>query len=68
MYNIQYLQERKIQYICITKINLLMLFMEIIAVISENHMKLINALCGQTAELLIFKACGTYSYHWSSNG
>jgi hypothetical protein len=33
-----------------------MLFREIITVYSENHMKLINALCKQNAELLIFKA------------
>jgi hypothetical protein len=32
-----------------------MVFKEIIVVYSENHMKLINTLCGQKAELLIVK-------------
>jgi hypothetical protein len=36
-----------------------MLFKEITAVYSENHMKHINTLCGQNAELLIIKAGGT---------
>jgi hypothetical protein len=40
-------------------INWLMLFKEIIAVYSENHMKLINTLCGQNADLLNVKAGGT---------
>jgi hypothetical protein len=40
-----------------------MLFKEIIAVYSENHMKSINTQCGQNAELLIDKAGGTYCYH-----
>jgi hypothetical protein len=39
-----------------------MLFVEITVVYSENHMKPINYLCGQTAELVIDKAGGTYSY------
>jgi hypothetical protein len=29
----------------------------------ENHMKPINTLCGEKAELLIIKAGGTDSYH-----
>jgi hypothetical protein len=39
------------------------MFKEIDAVYLENHMKLINILCGQNAELLIDKAGGTYCYH-----
>jgi hypothetical protein len=31
---------------------------------SENHMKPVNALCTQNAELLTCKVRGTYSYHW----
>jgi hypothetical protein len=38
-----------------TKINLLILFREIIAVYFENHTKQINTLCGQNEELLIVK-------------
>jgi hypothetical protein len=41
-----------------------MLFKEIIAVYSENHTKHISTLCGYSAELVIVKAGGTYSYHW----
>jgi hypothetical protein len=37
-----------------------MLFREITAVYSENHMKPINSLCGHNAELLIVKAGGRY--------
>jgi hypothetical protein len=44
----------------ITKINWLISFKEIIAVYSENHMKIINTLCGQDAELLVVKAGGIY--------
>jgi hypothetical protein len=40
-----------------------MLFKEIIAVYSENRMKLISTLCGQKVELLIVKSGGIYSYH-----
>jgi hypothetical protein len=39
-----------------------MLFKEIIVVCSEKHMKPMNALCGQNAELLNVIAGGTYSY------
>jgi hypothetical protein len=59
---------KKTQHVSITKINYLMLFKEIIAVYSENHMKPINTLCGQNAELLIVKECGTYSYYEASKG
>jgi hypothetical protein len=37
-----------------------MLFTNITAVYSENHMKPINTLCGQNEELLIIKAGGTW--------
>jgi hypothetical protein len=40
-----------------------MLFVEIIAVYSENHMKPI-----QYEELLTVEAVGTYSYHWDLKG
>jgi hypothetical protein len=46
-----------------TTITWLILFREIIPVYSENHMKPINTLCGQNAELLNVKVGGTYSYH-----
>jgi hypothetical protein len=36
-----------------------MLFKEIIPLYSENHMKHINTLCSQNAELLIVKAGGS---------
>jgi hypothetical protein len=42
-----------------------MLFMEIIAVYFEHHMRPIKTLCGQTAELLIIKAGGIYVCHRS---
>jgi hypothetical protein len=40
-----------------------MRFKKIIAVYFENHMKPINTICRQNAELLIVEAGGTYSYH-----
>jgi hypothetical protein len=43
----------------------LMLFKEVIAVFSDNHMKPINTLSGRNAELLAVKASGTSSYHWT---
>jgi hypothetical protein len=43
-----------------TNISWLTLFREIIAVYSENHMKFINTLCWQNAELTTVKAGGTY--------
>jgi hypothetical protein len=52
----------------ITTINWLTLFKEIIAVYSENHMKHINALCGQNDNFLNVKICGTYSYRYSIKG
>jgi hypothetical protein len=45
-----------------------MLFKEIITLYFENHMKLINTLCEQYAELLITKAGGTNSHHWAKKG
>jgi hypothetical protein len=56
------LTSKKTQHFTITKIIRLMC-LEIIVVCTENHMKPINTLCGQNAELLIVKADGTYSYH-----
>jgi hypothetical protein len=35
-----------------------MLFREMMAVHSQNHMKLINTLCGRNAELLLVKEGG----------
>jgi uncharacterized membrane protein (DUF373 family) len=43
------------QYVSVVKVSLLMLCREIIAVYSENHMKPINTLCGQNADLLNVK-------------
>jgi hypothetical protein len=45
-----------------------MLFKDIILVYYEDYTKHINILCGQNAELLIFKEVGTCSYHWALNG
>jgi hypothetical protein len=50
--------------ISITKISYLTLFKEITALYSENHMKPINAPCGQTAELFTVKVGSTYMYHY----
>jgi hypothetical protein len=61
------LTSKKTQPMYITRINWLMLFREIIAVFSENHMIPINTLCGQTAELLIVKAGGIV-HHWALEG
>jgi hypothetical protein len=44
-----------------------MLLREIIAIYSENHKKLVCALCGQGSEL-IMKASGRYTYHWALKG
>jgi hypothetical protein len=38
-----------------------MLYREIMAVCSEIHTKHINTLCGQNAEFVSAKPCGTYS-------
>jgi hypothetical protein len=40
-----------------------MLFKEIYAVYSENHLQLVNTLCGQNANSLNAEAGGPYSYH-----
>jgi hypothetical protein len=55
---------KKAPHFTVTKVNRLTLFKEIIAVYTENQMKHINTLCGQSVELLNVKVCGTYSYHW----
>jgi hypothetical protein len=39
-----------------------------IAVYCDNHTKPVNTLCGQSAELLIVKVGGKYSYHWALKG
>jgi hypothetical protein len=59
---------KKTQHFSITKINWLKLFKEIITVYSGNHTKHINTLCRQIAVLLVVKAGGTYSYHWTFEG
>jgi hypothetical protein len=59
---------KKTQPITITKINQLMLFKEILAVYTRNHMKPTNTLCGQNEELLIVKAGGTCSFHQALKG
>jgi hypothetical protein len=41
-----------------------MLFREVVTY-SENHLKPINKLCVQNAELRIVKYGGTYSYQWT---
>jgi hypothetical protein len=51
-----------------TTINLLMLFREIIPADSQNYKKVVSAMSGQNAELLIIKAEGTYSYQWILKG
>jgi hypothetical protein len=40
-----------------------MLFKEIIAIYSENHMKCINTIRMQNAELIFIEMGGTYSFH-----
>jgi hypothetical protein len=49
-------------YISDTETNLLMLFMETVAVYCENYTEDTNTLCGQMAEIFFFfvKAGGTY--------
>jgi hypothetical protein len=47
----------------IIKTSHLMLYREIIAVVSQIHTKHINALCGQNTEFLNVTAGGTYSDH-----
>jgi hypothetical protein len=55
---------KRTPHFTITKINWLMLFKEIIAVYSEKYTNSII----QNADLLIVKADGTYTYHWTSMG
>jgi hypothetical protein len=45
-----------------------MLFKELTAAYSENHIKLINTLCGKNAKLLTVKECDTQSCHEASKG
>jgi hypothetical protein len=59
---------KKPQHVPVTKIMWLMLFKEIIVVYSENLMKPVNTLCGQTAQLFIVIEGGRYSYHWALMG
>jgi hypothetical protein len=56
---------KKTQYFSITEVSWWVLFREIINVFSEDHTKPINTFCGQSAEVLIVKTGGTYSYHWA---
>jgi hypothetical protein len=60
--------KNKIQPISLTKFSWLMLFKEISAVYCEIHMKPINTLFGQSAELLVVEVCGTYNYRWTLKG
>jgi hypothetical protein len=48
--------------ISVTKINHLILVKDIFTVYCENHVKDINAPCGQNEEFVSAKAGGTYSY------
>jgi hypothetical protein len=43
------------QYVFITNTKRLVLFIEVIAVICENHTKYIPTLCGQNAEVIMVK-------------
>jgi hypothetical protein len=54
---------KKTQHFTVTKINYLTLFKEIIAVYYENRIKPTYTLCGQNAEILVIKECGSYSNH-----
>jgi hypothetical protein len=45
-----------------------MLLAETVPVYYENHIEHTNTHCGQNAELLGFKAGGTYSYHCALKG
>jgi uracil DNA glycosylase len=55
---------KKTELFSITKIKWLITFKETITVYSENQKKLINALHGQNAELLIVKYGGTCTCSW----
>jgi hypothetical protein len=56
---IQSLPQRK-QCICFTQTSWLMLFKKIITINCRNHVKPINKICGQNAELLNVKSGSTY--------
>jgi hypothetical protein len=43
-----------------------MLFIEVIAVYPENHLKPLNTPRKQNAEILLFKVRGTFNYHYIS--
>jgi hypothetical protein len=62
----QLLPQRK--HVSITRISWLMLFTEIIDIYSENHIKIINTLCGQSEELVNVKTCGIYGYQFALKG
>jgi hypothetical protein len=62
MFKISVRTANKTPHFTVTKINRLTLFKEIIEGYVQNHKKHINTLCGQTAEFLIVKEGGTYSY------
>jgi hypothetical protein len=49
----------KTQHTSISKIKWMMLFWEAIVTYSDNHIKLINTLCGQTSDILNFVPGGT---------
>jgi hypothetical protein len=53
---------KETQHISMIKINWLVLFRVITDIYSENHMRPINTLCGQNAELRNVNVCGTCSY------
>jgi hypothetical protein len=60
---------KRTPHFSITKINWLTLFKEIIAVYTENHTEPTNTPRGKkNSDLLIIKAGGKYSYHWSAKG
>jgi hypothetical protein len=67
IFKIQFLSQRK-QYFFFAKIRWFLLSMEIIAIYFENHMKPLNVLCGQNADLFIAGAGAMYSYHRASRG
>jgi hypothetical protein len=55
---------KKTQHLTVPKVNWLMLFKEITAVYSENHMKPTNTFRGQNT-YFICKEGGTYNHHWA---
>jgi hypothetical protein len=52
--------EKKTRRISISKTRCLMLFMEMAAVNSKNHIETTNAFCGQNAGLLTIKSSDIY--------